>query len=128
MSSLSNSEAHYVGDIAEEAGHALNFAGDLEFLRTNNDLLKLYAVEKAIQNVAEACIKLEGKRNSGRFEFLFPDFTIQDMRTIGNLLRHDYGNIDVEAIIGTLLNQVPRLKARAEELLAAHRGLHGLLD
>jgi uncharacterized protein with HEPN domain len=128
MSSLFDKEAHYIGDIAEEADRALSFAGDIMTLVRDLDLLRLYAVEKAIQNVAEACIKMEDVQQSGRFEAFFPDFKLKDIRLMGNLIRHDYGNIDVHAVVGTLEDQIPRLKARAEELLAAHRRLHGDLD
>ncbi len=120
MSLLSNREAHLVGDISDEISRAIGFMagfGESEFC---DDLLRIYAVEKAVMNAIETCIRLQ-RKNVGRFERLFPGFDFDALRSMGNRLRHDYGNVDAHQLWFDLQGVLPRLCERAEDLLSAHR-------
>ena len=121
----SEREAHLVGDVFEEAGKAIRFLGgrDAEALAAED--VVLYGVERAIGNTAEACVQIERGAYAGRFVELFPDHAFDDMRVLGNTLRHDYGSSRAVRVRDTALSVMPALRDRAEALLAAHRRLHG---
>ena len=117
---LSNREAHLVGDVAEEIAKAMAFAAGHSAAELGDDPLRLYTVEKAIMNGIEACIRPQ-RENTGRFDLLFADFDFEALRTMGNRLRHDYGNVDVQQLWVDLTGVLPALRSRAEALLADHR-------
>lgn len=117
----SSREAHFVGDIIAEIDHARAFIDGLDGDALGADLKTLYAVEKALQNVSEACIQLNGKRGENRFADLFPDQNYDDLRRLGNLLRHDYGALDPMRIWTEVVELMPSLRSRAVALLDAHR-------
>lgn len=125
MSLRSSREAYLIGDIAEEAAKARSFVGDRDADALAADEPDFYGVQKAIQNAVEACVRVEREGYAGRFEELFEDFNFDELRRLGNLLRHDYGSLRADAIWETATTSMPKLGLRAERLLAAHRELHG---
>ena len=125
MPSLSSVEAHLVGDIVDEGGAALRFVADMDAEALGNDEKSFYAARCALQNTCEACIRIDGKLGSGRFERLFPGESITAIRQVGNGIRHRYGGADPVLILSDVRGLIVRLKTRAEDLLASHRRLHG---
>ena len=122
---LSDREAHSVGDVFEEAGKAIRFLDARTVEDLAGDEVVLYAVERAMMNVSEACIRIEKKAYAGRFEALFPGFAFDDLRRAGNFIRHAYDDRRVEEVWQTVRIVMPALRDRAETLLAAHRRLRG---
>ena len=117
---LSGREANLVGDVAEEIAKATDFLAGGTAAALGDDQLRLYAVEKAVMNAIEASIRLQ-RENNGRFELLFPGFDFEALRIMGNRLRHDCGNVDVEQLWVDLTGVLPELRKRAEALLNDHR-------
>ena len=94
MPSPSDREAHLIGDIAREAERIETFLDgvDASSFAANDE--KAYAVQKALQNLCEACVQIDGKHGAGRFAVLFPDRSLREIKTVGDRLRHDYGAMD----------------------------------
>lgn len=125
---LSDREAQSVGDVFEEAGKAIRFLGERSVQDLSDDEVVFYAVEaveRAMMNVSEACIRIEKSAYAGRFEALFPDFAFDDLRRTGNFIRHAYDDRRVDEAWQTVKTVMPALRDRAEALLAAHRRLRG---
>ncbi|MEM5518577.1 HepT-like ribonuclease domain-containing protein [Henriciella sp. AS95] len=122
---LSNREAHLVGEIFEESEKALSWTAEKDEQSFLRDEPLVYATEKAIQNTVEACIQLEGKLDTGRFEALFPNYTLRAVKKIGNSLRHNYAGVTATEVYATIGDFVGPIHLRASELLDQHRALHG---
>ena len=127
-SSLSSREAHLVADILRESDAIYEFLGDTDLDGLWSDKLKVYAVQKALQNVCEACIQLDGKKGQERFAAILPDQSLPLMKDIGNRLRHDYGQADIAQMWSDIRQTLPSLRADAEAILSAQRRLHGRPD
>ena len=62
------------------------------------------AVERELEKISEACIKLRSlEENSrvperSRLERRFPEVPWSEIRGIGNRLRHEYGRVDAQTI------------------------------
>lgn len=114
-----------IGDVFEEADKAIRFVGERDASALATNEMALYAAERAIGNTTEACIRLEREGYKGRFEKLFPDHVFTDIRDIGNAARHDYDWLNVLEVHTAATVLMPPLRDRADDLLAAHRRLHG---
>ena len=121
MRSLSSREVHLLGDVIDFARRSSEYARQLAAEATMAE----HALRYALQCVYEACIQIEGKRESGRFAELFPGEDIRQIRRVANEGRHDYGRQQIDELVADVDQRVPALSARAEELLSAHRRLHG---
>ena len=128
VSSLSNREAHLVADILRESDALYDFLGDAGLPDLWADKQTVYAVQKALQNVCEACIQLDGKKGQERFAAILPDQSLETMKLIGNRMRHDYGRADVATMWDDIQTVLPPLRADAEAVLSAQRRLHGHPD
>ncbi len=116
----SEREEDWLIDIVREAEAAIGWVGDLSFAAFVDDELLIAAVERKVSNVTEACLRIDRSRaGSGRFEELFPDETIGQIRGMGNRLRHDYGGTSLRIIYDTVTANLPRLVRRAKELLSS---------
>ena len=123
--SLSDQEVKLLGDLIEEAARATSFLGPMDAADLYDDEKTRYAVKAAVQNVTEACVQIDGGRKGARFAELFEGFELAPLRRMGNAFRHDYGALNPTVLFNDATRTVPRLAARAEELLADHRRLRG---
>ena len=125
----SNQEAHYLGDIVEEIDRALSFIEGMNMPEFMNDMRTVYAVEKALQNAIEACIKIEGRKQkidgkkvpSGRFNALIKDVDFVSIKDSANAIRHDYANVRPQSIWIELNGRMKDVRDAAEKLLNAKR-------
>ena len=80
------------------AGH------DLETFRAN--ALAQDAVERCLERICEAARKIgEG------LDERYPAVDFPNLRRFGSILRHDYGDVDVEIIWQVAVGRLPLLKA-----------------
>ncbi len=122
---LSNPEIMRLGDIITEADNIDDFRAKHSRESFLTDTMAVYAVQKPLQNLSEACIQIEGKKTSGRFGKLFPEHDLTIVREIGNLLRHDYGGFSYDRVWEECDMIVPSLRDRAQGLLDQAAKLHG---
>ncbi len=93
-------------DIAEAIGMIESFTAGMDFKAFREDPKTVAAVERKLQVISEAAIRL-GDDAEGRC----PGLPWRDIRGIGNWLRHQYERIELPVIWKTVQTDLPRLKA-----------------
>jgi uncharacterized protein with HEPN domain len=74
------------------------------------------AIERCLERISEAASKL-----GTMAEALMPDQHWQGIRALGNVLRHEYDNVDAERIWQIVVDDLPSLKAACERALKSLR-------
>jgi len=112
-----NKECHYIADIIEfgnKIGKILENTNVYEFV---NDDKIYYSVSHLWMIVVEACIKIDGRKHSGRFEQLFPDYNLKKLRAEANKIRHDYHDVEEDELWQRTQEILPDLIDQAENWL-----------
>lgn len=65
------------------------------------------AVERCLERITEACIKI----GTARMSRIAPDQPMSAIRSLGNMLRHEYDVIDLRTIYETAGSDLPALVA-----------------
>lgn len=93
-------------DILEAIEMIEQFTSGMEFEDFRTSPMAVAAVERKIQIISEAAIRLgdEAERRC-------PDQPWRDIRGIGNQLRHAYERIDLNTIWNAITDDLPPLKA-----------------
>ena len=86
-------------DIQESIDHINEFIGDMDFESYRKDLKTKSAVERQLQILAEAVIRLGDEA-----EMICPGPDWQGFRGMGNILRHGYHRVD-DAIVWNTINE-----------------------
>jgi len=84
---------------------------DLEAFR--KDPKTIAAVERKLLLISEAAVRLGDQGPA-----LCPGLPWQDIRGMGNWLRHQYDHVDIETVWNTVTNDLPPFKAAVERALA----------
>lgn len=71
------------------------------------------ATERCLQRITEAVIKIGPERMAT----IAPDVPMQAVRGLGNMLRHEYDNIDLRTIYNTAVHDLPMLKEACDQAL-----------
>ncbi|SPF54725.1 conserved hypothetical protein [Candidatus Sulfopaludibacter sp. SbA4] len=93
-------------DIADAIGMIEQFTLGMDFEGFREDPKTVAAVERKLQIISEAAIRL-GSEAEGRC----PGIAWSDIRGIGNWLRHQYERIELPVIFKTVRDDLPPLKA-----------------
>ena len=80
-------------DIAEAISAIKRFTLDMDAAKFRADEKAIAAVERELQVISEAAIRL-----GDQAEVLCPGLPWRDIRGIGNWLRHQYDQVDVDSI------------------------------
>ena len=108
-----DAETH-LRDILEASAHIEHFVADMDFDSYRADEKTKAAVERKIQTLTEAVIRLEA---DGPREHLPIDW--KAYRGLGNLLRHCYHRIDDQIVWNTAKQDIPSLRRIVEQALRA---------
>jgi uncharacterized protein with HEPN domain len=106
-----DAESH-LRDILESIGHIEQFIVGMDFDSYRGDEKTKAAVERKIQILTEAVIRLE---TDGPDEY--PDIDWKGYRGLGNFLRHSYHRIDDQIVWNTVKEDIPSLKGIVEKAL-----------
>lgn len=71
------------------------------------------ATERCLQRITEATIKI----GHDRMEEIAPTLPIQAIRGFGNILRHEYDDIDLNLLFATIKKRLPELRAVCQQAL-----------
>ena len=107
-------------EVADNCERIQRYVGEMDFAAYAADQKTKDAVERCLQRISEAAIKLGHSLDS-----LYPDANWKGARGIGNPLRHQYDQINDAEVWDGIVNDVPRLyhAALAEiERLEGERG------
>lgn len=96
----------WLTDIVENADQIAQYleSVDVEIFRT--DLMRRDAVERCLERVAEACIRIGPER----IETLLPGLDLNQVRGLGNRLRYEYDRINSELIWATATGPIRELR------------------
>lgn len=108
----------FICDILEAIDHIDSFLGDMSFEGYQADLKTKSAVERKMQVITEASVRLgtEAPR-------LCPNLDWEGFRGMGNILRHAYHRIDDKVVWDTVKLELPAMrKAVMKALLHKEEG------
>jgi uncharacterized protein with HEPN domain len=96
----------HLRDIVESINSIDKFLGDMAFDVCRGDLKTKSAVERQMQIITEAAVRLgdDGDR-------LCPGVDWKGFRGMGNILRHGYHRIDDKLVWDTVKDELPPVKA-----------------
>lgn len=111
--SFKSEPGQWFRDIVEAIDMIEQFVAGMEFEGFRTNPMVVAAVERKIQIISEAAIRLgdEAERRC-------PDQPWRDIRGIGNQLRHAYERIDLNTIWNALTDDLPPLKGSILRALA----------
>jgi uncharacterized protein with HEPN domain len=110
----SEREALRLADIIENIGRIDDYLGAMSFAAFSEDAKTIDAVERCLQRISEAVIKL----GEARMAEIAPSLPVHAVRGLRNTLRHDYDRVDVRTIFTTARDSPPSLRADCERALA----------
>lgn len=108
----SSREALRLHDIVENIDRIADYTAGLDFPAFADDRKTVDAVERCLQRITEAVIKIGPERMAEISSTTSSD----TVRGMGNALRHDYDSIDLRIIWTTVRTSLPRLR---DDCLAA---------
>ena len=107
----------HLRDILESINHIDTFLGDMDFDVCRGDLKTRSAVERQLQIITEAAVRLgdDGDRLCHGIDW-------EGFRGMGNILRHGYHRIDDKIVWDTVRDELPPMKAAVLRALSQPSG------
>ena len=99
-------EALRLQDIIENIDRIENYVEGFDFGRFTADGRTVDAVERCLQRITEAVIKIGPERMAE----ISPRTPVDAVRGLGNMLRHDYDQVDLGTIWRTIRESLPDLR------------------
>ena len=109
----SRGEARRLRDVIENIDKATNYLGARSPDAFAADPMRVDAVERCIERMAEAMIKIGAERMAA----VAPDIRLPGVRQLGNILRHEYDQVDVRLVHAIVAERMPRLREACERAL-----------
>lgn len=109
----SSDETRRLRDIIANIDNASGYIGTLGAEPLATDQMRIDAVERCIERIAEAMIKIGAERMA----IIAPDIPLPGVRQLGNILRHEYGEVDTRLVHAIVVERLPRLRAACERAL-----------
>jgi uncharacterized protein with HEPN domain len=106
-----DTERHFQ-DVLEAIERIEQFVGDMGFAEYRVDDKTKSAVERKIQILTEAIIRIE-EQSPGEF----PEIDQKGFRGMGNILRHSYHRVDDAIVWETVKGDLPELKSLVNRIL-----------
>jgi uncharacterized protein with HEPN domain len=99
-----DADAH-LQDIVEAIDHIDSFLGAMSFQSYQADLKTRAAVERKMQIITEAAVRLGDEA-----PLLCPNLDWEGFRGMGNILRHAYHRIDDKVVWDTVKQELPPMR------------------
>jgi len=98
-----------LGDIVEDAGRIATFIDGMSLADFLAEERTVFAVERLLQRITEATVQIDAEDAA-----TIGDIPFAKMRAFGNLLRHEYREIDRRVVFEIARTEVPLVCAAAE--------------
>lgn len=102
----SRDEKRRLRDVIENIDQATEYLGGRNLEAFAIDRMRVDAVERCIERMAEAMIKIGPRRMAA----IAPDIELPGVRQLGNILRHEYDQVDVRLVHAIVVERMPRLR------------------
>jgi uncharacterized protein with HEPN domain len=96
-----------LNDIITNIDRINTYIGGMSFADFSADPTRVDAVERCLQRITEAVIKVGPQRMAE----IAPDFPVAAVRGLDNLLRHDYDRVSLQIIHATVTDRLPSLRS-----------------
>jgi uncharacterized protein with HEPN domain len=103
----SRPESFRLNDIIENIDAIQEYVLGMSIISFQNDRRTLDAVERCLQRITEAAIRI----GETRMEEIAPNVPFHQVRGLGNALRHEYHRIDAGSIFLLLSDELPALRS-----------------
>ncbi len=103
----SDRDAERLGHIIDNIDRIDDHLNRLTFAQFTDDLKTIDAVERCLQRITEAAIRIGAERMSE----IAPDVPFHEVRGLGNALRHEYEKLDLTTLWNTVSDDLPSLRA-----------------
>lgn len=110
----SRDEPRRLRDVIENIDRATRYLDGRDCAAFAADRMRVDAVERCIERMAEAMIKI----GAARMAEIAPEVELPGVRQLGNILRHEYDQVDVRLVHRIVVERMPRLRAACEKALA----------
>lgn len=100
--------------LADNIDRAERHIGDRDFSAFMEDEVRVDAVERCLQRITEACMKIGRER----MVEIAPDQPFAEIAGLGNMLRHEYDGLSHRVLWNTVRHDLPRLRAACAKALA----------
>ncbi|MCL5666494.1 MAG: DUF86 domain-containing protein [Patescibacteria group bacterium] len=110
---MANAETAYLQDILDNIGILEKFLSGVGKDAFFSDLEKQFAAARALEIIGEASAKL-----SEDFRTKHPEIDWRGLKSMRNLLIHEYAYVDAGEVWKAGQNDVPDLKAKIKTILA----------
>ena len=117
---LSDKQTRWLGDVLDNIERIERFTLGLDFAAFVADERATFAVLHALLIISEAA-----RRLGAEAETLVPGQPWRAIRGLGNVLRHEYGGVDRNAIWRIVAEDLSALKQAVAQTLAASRSSDG---
>jgi uncharacterized protein with HEPN domain len=105
-------------DIAGAIAMIERFTVGMDFDAYREDFKTMAAVERKLLLISEAALRLGDQGPA-----LCPGLPWENIRGIGNWLRHQYDRVDVETVWRTVAGDLPKLKVSVQRALSGQANL-----
>ncbi len=102
----SSDPAKRIGDIVDQIARIEAHVAGMDEAAFRKSPLAQDAVERCLERICEAARKI-----GDGLDEKYPDADFLNLRRFGSILRHDYGDIDIEIIWELVRSRLPLLKA-----------------
>ena len=106
----SSDEPRRLRDIIVNIDRAVDYVGELSHDRFAADQMRIDAVERCLERIAEAMVKI----GEARMLEIAPDTPLPAVRGLGNILRHEYDRVDTRLIYALVTERLPGLREACE--------------
>lgn len=103
----------WIEHIIENSDRIADYIADMRFEDFVADTKVRDAVERCVGRITEAAMRLGPERMAA----IAPDVPLNEVRGLGNVLRHDYDRIDPKLIWDTAQGDLPVLRAHCVRAL-----------
>lgn len=103
----SRREQQRLRDIIVNIDAIRSYVRDMSLAAFMADQKTIDATERCLQRITEAVIKI----GSDRMAMIAPAIPAEAIRGFGNVLRHEYDEIDLQSLFNTVLEDLPLLYA-----------------
>ena len=102
----SEREIQRLSDIVDNIDRIMTYLDGIEAEDFGDDQKTVDAVERCLQRITEAVIKV----GEDRMTEIAPSLPVHAVRGLGNILRHGYDLIDYEIVWNTVADRLPMLR------------------